>query len=255
MKSCWKEKSPKIPQGILVAADEKLEWMLPWWHCHYAKNNSFPVALVDLGLSPNYRTRCIEKGIEILDLTKPPFIAEKEDQTNWELLYAGDMWRGRQKRLTKPFALLQTPFKQTIYLDLDCEVKGSLEPLFAFADHPAKIALAQERIASHAMAEKAEILQEGETLYNSGVISFQHGSPLIPLWAEKIQQEHSAFMGDQTALARLLWESKKEIALLPSIWNWRMADGENPDAQIIHWVADPGKKHILQQLMNFLCGS
>ncbi|MCE2982951.1 MAG: hypothetical protein LW832_05235 [Parachlamydia sp.] len=35
---------------------------------------------------------------------------------------------------------------------------------------------------------------------------------------------------------------------LPQIYNWRMAQGENPEAVIVHWVADRYKQQIAKSL-------
>ena len=67
--------------------------------------------------------------------------------------------------------MLQTPFECTVWMDLDCEVTGSLIPLFQKVHTHSGIAVARERRFT---------LEEAG--YNSGVIVYRKDSPvLIPL--------------------------------------------------------------------------
>jgi len=222
--STWKE-NPE-GQGILVALDEKIEWLLPWWWARYSALNSFPVCFVDLGMSHFGKTFCKERGQVItLEIEEVAF-ANPDYTKQWEEIYGPTLWQARPSWLKKPFALLQTPFEKTLWLDLDCEITACLEELFALEE---KIYLAKELDTDQ---------------YNAGVILYRHGIQLIEDWAKILKEEGKNFWGDQEALAKVIKEKNIEIYPLHENYNWHMAHGLNLHAAIIHWVGSWGKEYI-----------
>ena len=141
----------------------------------------------------------------------------------------------------KPFAFLQTPFKRTLWLDLDCEV---LKPLHALFENQEGLLLAKETEASIQKDRSSETIYEDEILYNSGVVLYSQGDPLIGRWAQKILETKDHFWSDQHALSRLIFEEKVPIHRLHEDYNWQMSQGFNMHAAIIHWVDSWGKDYI-----------
>jgi hypothetical protein len=232
-----------MSRGVLVASDERAEWLLPWWWERYSARNTLPVCFVDLGLSHFGRTFCKEKGsLHTLDANSSCALKEelpKERAARWEEIYGKELWEMRSAWFKKPLALEKSPFKKTLWLDLDCEVLAPLEPLF---DHHAEdtfvIALETERAL---LAEKE--IQTGE-IYNSGVILYDRGSPILPAWkSAALLRTHEAW-GDQQLLSKVISEGAFPITLLDDAYNWRMARGLNIHACIIHWVGSWGKEYI-----------
>lgn len=218
----WQE-NPK-GEGVIVALDEKIEWLLPWWWARYNTHNSYPVCFVDLGMSHFGKSFCKERGkvifLEMEDFgSGNPQFAEE-----WEEIYGPTLWDARPSWLKKPLAMLSTPFEKTLWLDLDCEVISSLEPLFAL--------------------EGNLYLAKHSDTYNSGVILYRHGLVLIEKWAEILQKEGENFWGDQAALAKVIEQENPEVNTLDENYNWRMAKGLNIHAIIIHWVGSWGKDYI-----------
>ncbi len=72
---------------------------------------------------------------------------------------------------------------------------------------------------------------------------------MLPWWWRHYKK-HNNFPGDTDILSYMLFKEQFQINSLPEIYNWRMAKGENPNAVIIHWVADWGKDHIRQNIKN-----
>ncbi|MBS0616139.1 MAG: hypothetical protein JSR58_06275 [Verrucomicrobia bacterium] len=219
--------------GVIVGCDAHMEWMLPWWWSHYSKFNHLPVAFVDWGMSEMGREFCAKRGM-LLDLqgsfdfirsgeTVEPHLAE-----SWEEAYAGDVWGPRQSWFRKPFAMAQTPFERTLWVDLDCEVIGSLSHLFNKIHPHSGIAIAQE---------------EGRG-YNSGVVVYHRDSLLLKQWMDGCIHFNHTFMSDQDVLSFIIESDHIEIALLPEEYNWRMKHGISLDAVIIHWVGHWGKEVI-----------
>ncbi len=211
-----------IEQGVLVAADENIEWLLPWWWSRYRVHNDFPVAFVDLGLSHFGKTFCQKRG----DLISVKLEKDIASLHSW---------------FKKPFAFLQTPFKRTLWLDLDCEV---LKPLHSLFDAEEGLFLAKETEAQIQKNRSSQNIHEDEMLYNSGVVLYSCGDPLIAKWAQTILDTKDQFWSDQHALSRLIYEEKHEIYRLHENYNWRMSQGFNMHVAIIHWVGSWGKDYI-----------
>lgn len=219
-------------EGVLVGCDLSQEWLLPWWWEQFQKTNHLPVAFVDFGLSEPMKKWCRERGIFIRLKVADIFVAEKEAVDpglicEWEEAYGKQFWENRNGWFKKPMACLKTPFQKTIWLDLDCEVRSSLQEIFSFCEHSSGVAIAQElNDPPH---------QRGGV--NSGVIVFKHGVPLLEEWAREALECNHLYPGDQDILTVLIGD----FAPLPHIYNWSRCYEENPQAVILHWHGRHGK--------------
>ncbi len=237
--SSWKQ-TPR-GEGILVAADEKLEWLLPWWWARYSAHNSLPVAFIDLGMSHFGKTFCEEKG-EVIPLDMQlPFAKRPEETEKWETLFGKEVWENRKMWAKKPFAFLSTPFNKTLWLDLDCEVLQPLESLFELSG---ACYLVKDPDSSHERERGLGAIGEDEILYNTGVVLYAHGISLIEKWAEAILLEKEQFCSDQHVISKLIHTNQYPVETLHENYNWRMTQGLNINAVIIHWVGSWGKKYI-----------
>jgi hypothetical protein len=233
-----------MTKGVLVGCDQNQEWMLEWWWSHYSEHNCYPVAFVDFGMSPEAKKRCQNKGHWIaLDAPRnfvfPKSLIAQELIEEWEKIYGKELWKGREKWFYKPFALQETPFDETIWVDLDCEIKGPLAPLFQKIHTHSKMALARDH-------------HSDEEVYNSGVIAYHKTSPLLALWTELCYRHNDRFLGDQDALTHLIHQEHIEVAELPSKYNWVIRDGINFEAIILHWAGKWGKDVIRRQCLNLI---
>jgi len=217
-----------MSQGVLIAADRHCEWLLPWFFERYTACNSYSLAVVDLGMSHGAVTFCRDRA-EVIPLQMdriPPLSIQKQ---GW---------------YKKPFAFLQTPFDQTLWLDCDCEVLRPLDPLFQLEG---EMHLAFDTENSHLKEIALGTIREGEVLYNSGVVLYRKGSSIIKKWADQVLDQDRAFFSDQHVLSKLIQESKSRVGLLPDLYNWRMSQGFNIHAAIIHWAGSWGKEYIRKQ--------
>ncbi len=223
-----------MSQGVIVGCDMQMEWMLPWWWQHYTRHNALPVAFVDWGMSEEGRQFCAKRG-QLLNLSGTyDFISPKSEISqelieSWEAIYQGDVWGPRLSWFRKPFVMAQTPFEKTIWVDLDCEIVGSLKPLFLKIHPHSGMALARE-------------LQDNG--YNSGVVVYNRDSPLLQQWMDGCVHFNHAFLSDQDVLSFIIESNHVEIVELPEEYNWRMKHGVSLDAVIIHWVGLWGKAVI-----------
>lgn len=239
-------------KGILIIADKNQEWILPWWWFNYSKLNTLEVSFVDLGMSKKARSWCKTKG-RVLSFQKPPINLSKETvskdlQQKWELR-AKSVWEKRKIWFLKPFALLQTPYDETIYMDLDCEVKTNLKALFSYCEHPSEFSAAYEMdIFQKYYQQEKEILPE-EKVINSGLIIYKKTCSFIKLFAEKAQTHHPKFWGDQNLFQRLIFENQIPFNPLPSQYNFLPHPKlDHTNASIVHWGGESGKARIQEQI-------
>lgn len=251
----WTRGSPTQDRGMVVGCDARQEWMLPWWWGHYSAHNDYPVLFINFGMSPKAADWCKAHGQCIdFDLSLDFFVPQEkipsELQQVWRENFAmKDFWQLRPRWYKKTFAMLKSPFRRNIWTDLDCEVRGDLTSLFDTCLNEAGLAIAPEPKYSNDEAIKVGLLKAGEVNYNAGVVVYAHGSETMLRWAESIVDMNGQFPGDQDVLSYLIRHEHLPVYELPQIYNWRMAQGPNPEAVIIHWVADWGKQHIKKEMI------
>ena len=234
----WDRKSHE-ERGILVATDQKLEWLLPWWWKNYSAENSLPVTFVDFGMSEEARDFCAERG-ELISFAFSSTFMKAEEQLAPEITrkHGEKFWEARKSWFQKPLALLQTRFKQTLWLDLDCEVLRSLLPIFE--NFSSDFGVVREPM----IRQGSEEFLLGETLYNAGVVLYRHGSPLVERWAEECFHHNDQHLSDQSLLSRLIFQEKYPIQELPETFNARLTPSIPIHATVIHWVGSWGKEYI-----------
>lgn len=235
-------------RGVLAGCDERHEWLLSWWWLHFRTHNRHPVTFIDFGMTPRALAWCAERG-EIMKIEKGS-VCSKENLDGktvqcWEEVYGSKaIWHARDCWFMKPNALAASPYLQSIWLDLDCEILRPLDDLFEACEHPSGMALTREPEHTRQM----EIAKGGalpdEQIYNTGVIAFKKESPLVIEWAKQSYLQSEKFWSDQHLLSRIIHTDKIEVGDLPLEYNWRMTWGLNINASIIHWVGDQGKQMI-----------
>lgn len=225
-------------EGIITGCDNHQEWILPWWWEHYSAHNAYPVAFADFGMSESGLTWCRERGICVTapqldncDTQKIP--AEKKQL--WEEHYGKGIWTHRAICLRKALVFPQSPFLFSVWIDLDCRVRGSLEPLLQILRLGAHIGMRKEIENVQKTHQKKGFLQEGEINYNSGVIPFYKNAEILVHWERWIREATHEFIFDQHAFARALRLNPTVMFELPAIYNWSPWDGSNENALIYHF--------------------
>lgn len=231
--------NPITQKGIVVGSDATQEWILPWWWHHYHQANVFPVTFIDFGMSDQAKSWCKQRG----DLIRLPvadiYVTEKQEiQTSlaqkWEETFGSDFWIRRNGWFKKPLACLLSPYIASIWIDLDCEVRGPIDEIFSYCDHPSGLGLAKD--LHDPLSERKG--------YNSGVIAFKHNIPLFETWAHQAFEFNHLYAGDQDILTHLIAQQKSLPAELPPIYNWSRYNGDNPAVKIFHWHGRHGKTVI-----------
>lgn len=262
MSLSWKHPQPKDSSGIIVGCDSVQEWMLPWWWKKYSEHNTLPVTFIDFGLSNEAKVFCEERG-QRADLFLPESFAPHKEQVSsslrkeWDELFEWEdnpfWWNKRMRCHQKPFALLMTPYKHTLWVDVDCEICADLTSLFAkIASHDA-IYIVPRTEEEQRYHEDKGITLSGETGYNSGTVGFHWGSDQILHWAEKTIQEHPFFISDEDLFSRLAFMEKWDVISLDQYYNWLPHfRGFHLEAKINHWLGNSGKFFLSLRMQKIL---
>jgi len=226
-------------EGIIVGTDGRLEWLLPWWWEHYSKHNTRPVAFLNFGMSKEKKNWCRERGrlieVPIYDeIAAPKEEISTEYVAQWEEQEGRQFWECRSAWFKKPFACILSPFKKTVWVDLDCEIRDDISPLFS--------------MNGLALNKREDQTTLGIQEYSSGVISFSWGDPLIEKWANRSLHESAAFRGDQELLSWIIHEEKSVIHLIEERYNWSRTKGDVPGIIIYHWHGEKGRAYIAHEL-------
>lgn len=241
----WRLSCIKNEDGVIVGSDLSQEWLLPWWWKHYIRHNQYPVAFIDFGMSYEKKEWCRERGELISLRIFEDFVAEKEqiDPKTAAFLeeeFGTHFWICRNVWFKKPIGLLQTPFKRTIWIDLDCEIRASIAPLFPYADSPSGIAMIKDQCDT--------LADYNYPIYNSGVVPYRREIGIIVDWGKECIEKNHRFRGDQEVFSNMIAQKKIDIAELPEIYNWSRTRKEDSQALILHWHGIYGKYVIRNQI-------
>lgn len=229
----------EAPMGLLVGCDNHQEWLLPWWFMNFRIHNDYPVTFLNFGdMSAKAIQWCQRRGRVHLLECDDSFVAKKENiepslVALWEKKRA-EIWRLRPIWLRRTQGLLKTSYEKTLWVDLDCQIVGSLNPIFQnFLKKD--FAVVQELEKEQRVYHSEGILCPGEMMFNGGVVGYVHGAKIVQEWASRAISQNHLFMGGQHILSRILFENELAFSTMPNIYNWAICDGKNPDAVILHY--------------------
>lgn len=224
-------------KGVLTGCDSNHEWMLKWWWDHYRASNSFPVTFIDFGMSLSAKLWCQKRG-GLVSVSKSWTTSPPENAS----LYA---CAKRAVWLSKPEALLKSPYQTTIWIDIDAKVKKSLSPLFAICPRDT-IALCPE-IDFRANAERrANLIPEKAISYNTGVIVYPKTVPLLLEWVKASKRCRA--LGDQDLLSRLIFEKNVSVKVFPKTFHRIYPHSDDQDVVIYHYASKIGQTALLEDL-------
>jgi hypothetical protein len=229
------------PKGILCGADSRQEWLLPWWWSRYSLHHDYPVTFCDFGMTEDAQAWCREKGSLVTIPRSSPVDMHDVDPhlvKQWESCYTSRVWDFRAVWFQKPLALLNSTYQKAVWIDLDCEILKPLHTLFNYCDPTSQLGLLREFTWHHLPRFHPSIV------YNSGVIVFEHGAPILEKWAKTSGHLSHLFWGDEVLLSHLIYEEKLEVFELPGRYNWRVSQGIDMNAAIVHWLGCGGKEYI-----------
>jgi hypothetical protein len=230
-------------EGIIVGSNATGERLLDWFWENYSKTNSYPVFFADFGLSEKGRKWCLERGA--LEHCSNPFFQNneahipEERKKLWEETHGKSIWQSRHFWYKKPFACLKSPFKKTIWIDIDCRVEKNLSGLFDLLQQDVELAICKDTLTPFNLILK-------RPTYNSGVIAFHQNSPIISKWVELASTQFDQFLGDQDALSHAITQTDSPFYELDPIYNWSWHFPESKETVITHFHGN-GKSKILSE--------
>jgi len=202
---------------IITGCSAEHEWMLPWWFDNLRRHNQLPVMFIDMGMSDRALAWCMERGAII------------QNQTPVSHVY-----------LNKPLGLIQSPYAEILWTDLDCEILHSVDRIF------------------YETRSEIGVVRDHPDAYDplqGGVIVLRHGSATALEWAGLCRNwknlDPSQFPKrryDQSLLGYVWRHQPEAFTLLPEQWNWGRQRIAPPDAHIIHWWGTDGKSEIRRRL-------
>jgi hypothetical protein len=242
--------------GVIVGTSRRQEWLLPWWWMHFRMHNDLPVLFVDFGdLSSEALSWCRKRGEVVKLELSDDFMGSRDEidpmlVKDWESMQP-NVWSLRFTWYKKPFTLLLSPFQKTLWLDLDCQVQGSLDPLFSIPLQEGGIGIVAESERYQLINWKTGRNKSTKLCYNAGVILYETGSKIVQEWIAQSKQKNREHCSDQQMLVHVLNTSNIPFTSLPAEYNWTLDRGLSPKAVILHCFGDIGKVFIKNQI-NFL---
>jgi hypothetical protein len=236
-------------KGVLVATDQTLEWMLPWWVYHYKKHCDLPIAFVDLGMSEEKKALCKEHGtlisIESKEFHFEPSKLEKlADGGEFNLSSLKSTLSRRNAWFLKPSACLASPFEKTLWIDVDCEILKPIDILFSrdrFACSKESESVLQSNISRGTIPKIANF-------YNSGLIYYEKNHHILLAWAKELEENPGSYYGDQAALSVIIQKLGYTIDTFP-IEHHRFYNEEIFESTVIrHYCGIDGKKEIILKM-------
>lgn len=205
----WATEPPRGARGIVVGADEKQAWMLPWFVDNLRRSGCrLPLAITDFGLADQWRRRAREHAL-VFDPHGPASIA------GWHL---------------KPFALLRSPWRDSLWLDLDCQVLSDPTEII---DAGVSFGLTRD---PHAKLSRPNG-------WATGVVVARRSEPVVEAWARSVAA--GTHRGDQEALDALRDSVEPRTVELPRRYQRLRLDGPaHLDDVIYHWTGAKGKDEI-----------
>ena len=225
-----------MTDGIIVAANQKVEHMIPWWWMNYSLNNTFPVTFANLGdLSPQIVQWCSERGkvidaptlndLKLTPLSETNFPDEVKKKASDEVRL---IW------IKKPFIMLESSYDRTLWFDLDCWILDSIAPLFESCENEAGLGVVTEPEFYQNENLKNGLLSEGELMYNAGLIAYKKDSKMMQLWIEALLDENNKYYADQDALAKLLNKKILNFTTFCPLYNWFPLKRVHDDVKVLH---------------------
>lgn len=196
--------------GVVVGCDACQEWMLPWWYENYTKHNAYPVVVADFGMSGRY-------GLDSIKIPTIPGVK---------------VW------FNKPVAIREAPFDCTVWIDIDCEIRGDIGRIFEYARKG--FAVTRDPYAAKRCLNTDPIA--------SGVVGVTNNNQILDKWIDTTMAQCSRFRGDQEILNSFVNASSPGVVVMPPVYQWLRLDGDNPEALIMHWTGPTGKDIIRSKI-------
>jgi len=233
-----------MSKGVLIGCDRAMEIYLGWWWSHYKKWNRLPVAIANFGLSDQGLEKAkrigqiVDINLEIGDAVISCSEVKDLQSTINQVRQCIRVWQ------KKPFALSQSPFNETVWVDLDCEVRADVRPLFEYCK--GGFGAISDEPHYEKWCNKMGILNGRG--YDTSVVAYKKDSQVLNSWVEATQNWKEEFWGDDRILSHVIASRGYAVNVIPEEWSSNFAR-RNPAAKIVHYPTANGKAEIVKQLI------
>lgn len=211
-------RSIPLSKIFLTGCDSNQEWLIPWFLSHIRKYTSLPIFFCNFG-------DVSQQSIDLFDGT----VSLSHSASHW---------------FYKPQALMNSSADKTVWIDLDCQVKGSIDEIFSYIE-PNRLAMAVDQPWSKRM---------NTIWHNSGIVGISRPHPpILTRWEQACRD--NPIRGDQETLHFLMTselDKRIHISDIPNKYNvlrLQIDDGSVPsDVRVMHWTGTRGKDEIRRQM-------
>lgn len=212
----WRDPAGLEAEGVMTGICPGQEWLWqPWIEAFRATNGQYPVAVADFGMEASYKVHIEGMNYPVIDMADCP----------------AEGW------FRKPTAILRSPFRRTLWLDLDCMVQDDMRPLLDRAKG-GRIVAPLDLYAKH----QERGLNPDVTIYDTGAIAVEWGDDAISEWAALCLERPWPVRGDQEMFSMLVHNTNTPISEFPLD---EFAAWFNPKhtarTRVIHWCGQRGK--------------
>lgn len=217
--------------GVMVGVPPGQSDLFAWWFEHYRRSNVYPLAVADFGMEKPERDIAASIG-SVVRLDQ----MDCGSVTGW---------------FRKPLAIACSPFSQTIWLDVDVEVRGDLGVLFSLCAG-SRIGAGEDtflnaRARANGLFRKR--LPVEAVLYDSGVLVIEKGSRVLNEWCAMTRRaQPGEFDGDNEILSLFLHRQPGLVRPISKQLHCMRCEGNRPGALVMHWTGQRGKAAIRQTI-------
>ena len=210
------DKTPK--RGVMTGCNAKMEWILQWWWDAYHAHNAYPVEFADFGMTAGARKWCARHG-RVVD---PECDIDADFRVNGVGTGA------------KPHAIALSGFDEVLWLDIDCEVRGSLDiPLSSLSVSCGRfdLTICEDLLYPHKYRAN---LDADEIMHNAGVMAIRKDSVVMRTWLELVKTgPHGWRKSDQPLLSKAICQNRDRVAVMDGRFNEMRSRNE---ATVFHWL-------------------
>lgn len=206
-------------KGIVTGVVPEQAFLVPWFLSNLKRHNpTLPLTIID------FTKLCVPAGVE-----------------GW---------------FRKPFAVLQSPYRKTLWLDLDCEIRRSLDPIFGRIQ-AGRMSVCPTNVMCPPDYAKLrdrgwyETLPLGAVRFCGGLIGVEHGAPIIAEWAHaSVPPREFDYRGDQEILSMVAHQTHATLDCVEAqVFSLSRAPGY-ADAVVLHHAGVPAKKRLQKLVCN-----